>query len=184
MKFSVKRSLSNSFGSTESRPTKQSSLLLQTRGPQCLVESLDGRKHHHGDHNGAERKREPGTVVCPWHGRSLVSRVEYIERKGCCCCCFFSWSLGRNINPLGRLAADWFGNGRYASSRRLHRPYTERPSRSFSFPPYGNYYIHGVCVVTPPTLISKPNKFPSAKRWSASRLAHFKSSQQTQKGQI
>lgn len=95
------------------------------------VESLDGRKHHHGDHNREKVffQRDTGSGVAVLD--TIVVREPFpgwnnIGGEGKKEILMFSFFLLKQTtnNPLGRLAADWL------VSVEMAAPTPERPSRS------------------------------------------------------
>ena len=105
------------------------------------VESLDGRKHHHGDHNREKVLRERERhCCCPWHDRcawafpgwnNIGEEEEAGKNCGLVYSFFFScWLKQTTNNPLGRLAADWLVSVEMAAPTHTHTHTPERPSRS------------------------------------------------------
>ena len=134
------------------------------------VESLDGRKHHHGDHNREKVLRERERhCCCPWHDRCAWAfpgwnNIGEEEEAGKNCVLVYSfffscWLKQTTNNPLGRLAADWLVSVEMAAPTHTHtHTHPNAPhglSPQLSLFPYGNYYTQ-----TPPlTSLSVWNPF-------------------------
>lgn len=122
------------------------------------VESLDGRKHHHGDHNREKvfsTERETLVLVLLSLTRSLcvsLSRVGIIsvEKENMLLMFSFFFLLKQTTNnPLDRLVADWL------VSVEMAAPTPERSSQSpplfqLSLFPYGSRSITLRLLLLPP----------------------------------